>query len=44
MAKKLILDVDEEIWKKVQIFRINCKLKNNNEAVDELIKSGLKRK
>ena len=42
MAKKLILDIDEETWKKVLKYRIDQELKNNNEAVVELIKKGLK--
>lgn len=41
MAKKLILDVDEELWKRVLKFKIDKDLKNNNEAVVELIKKGL---
>jgi hypothetical protein len=44
MPKKLILDVDEETWKDVQKFKIDQSLKNNNEAVVELIKRGLKGK
>ena len=41
MPKKLALDVDNELWKEVQKFRIDKSLKNNNEAVIELIKRGL---
>ncbi len=42
MAKKLILDIDEETWKEVLKFRIDQNLKNNNEAVVKLIKKALK--
>jgi hypothetical protein len=41
MAKKLILDVDEETWKEVLKFKIDAGLANNNEAVIKLIKNGL---
>jgi len=41
MAKKLILDVKEDLWKKVQKFKIDYELKNNNEAVVKLIERGL---
>jgi hypothetical protein len=41
MAKKLILDIDDETWKEVLKFKIDNDLKNNNEAVVELIKRGL---
>lgn len=41
--KKLILDIeDEELWKKVQKYKIDKELNNNNEAVVELIKTALK--
>ena len=43
MAKKLILDIDEETWKEVQKFKIDSDLRNNNEAVVKLIQRGLKR-
>ena len=43
MAIKLQLDADEKIWDEVLIFKIKSKLKNNNEAVVELIKRGLKK-
>lgn len=43
MAKKLILDVDEETWKKVLKYKIDYGLKNNNETVVKLIKRGLKK-
>ncbi|MFH1225525.1 MAG: hypothetical protein V1676_07015 [Candidatus Diapherotrites archaeon] len=42
MAKKLILDIDEETWKEVQKYRIDQGLRNNNEAVVRLVKRGLK--
>lgn len=42
MAKKLILDVEEKLWKEVLKFRIDQNLKNNNEAVKTLIKKALK--
>lgn len=42
MAKKLILDVGEKLWKEVLKFRIDQNLKNNNEAVIKLIEKGLK--
>ena len=44
MAKKLILDCDDKLWNEVLKFRIDKGLKNNNEAVIELIKKGLKNK
>ena len=44
MAKKLILDVDETTWKEVLKYKINWNLKNNNDAVVTLIKTGLKTK
>lgn len=42
MAKKLILDVEEKLWKEVLKFKIDRNLKNNNEAVIKLIEKGLK--
>lgn len=44
MAKKLILDIDEETWKQVLKYKIDANLNNNNEAVIQLIKKGLKQK
>jgi hypothetical protein len=44
MAKKLILDIDEETWKEVLKFKIDAGSANNNEAVVKLIKKGLKGK
>ena len=41
MPKKLILDIDDRIWKDVLKFKIDNDLKNNNEAVVTLIKRGL---
>ena len=43
MAKKLILDVEDDIWKEVLKYRIDHYLNNNNEAVVKLIKVGLKK-
>ena len=43
MAKKLILDVEDDIWKEVLKYRIDHDLNNNNEAVVKLIKVGLKK-
>jgi len=42
MPKKLILDVDEETWKEVLKYKIDREFKNNNQAVVNLIKKGLK--
>jgi len=44
MAKKLILNAEEKLWKEVLKFRIDNNLKNNNEAVIKLIERGLKNK
>lgn len=44
MAKKLILDIDEDTWKEVLKYKIDKNHKNNNAAVVELIKKGLKSK
>jgi len=44
MAKKLILDCEDKLWNEVLKFRIDKGLNNNNEAVVELIKKGLKQK
>lgn len=44
MAKKLVLDVDEQLWIDVQKYKLDHKLGNNNKAVIELIKIGLKKK
>ena len=43
MPKKLILDIEEDIWKEVLKYKIDNDLKNNNETVIKLIKKGLKR-
>jgi len=42
MAKKLILNADEKLWKEVLKYKIDNNLKNNNEAVIKLIEKGLK--
>jgi hypothetical protein len=42
MAKKLIFDCEEKLWKEVLKFRIDQNLKNNNQAVKLLIEKGLK--
>jgi len=44
MPKKLILDIDDGTWKKVLKYKIDNDLRNNNEAVVNLVKSGLKNK
>ena len=41
MVKKLVLDIDENIWKDVLHFKITNNLKTNNEAVVVLIKRGV---
>jgi len=41
MAKKIILDCEEKLWREVLKFRIDYGLKNNNQAVIMLIKRGL---
>lgn len=41
MAKKLILDTDDKLWDEVLKYRIDHKLKNNNEAVVKLLKKAL---
>ena len=43
MAKKLILDCDDDLWNEVLKYRIDKKLKNNNSAVLDLIKKGLRK-
>ncbi|HLC71963.1 MAG TPA: hypothetical protein VJH37_00100 [Candidatus Nanoarchaeia archaeon] len=43
MAKKIILDCENILWNEVLKYRIDKGLKNNNEAVIELIKKGLKK-
>jgi len=42
MAKKLILDVEDKLWREVLKFKIDYGLKNNNKAVIKLIERGLK--
>ena len=41
MAKKLILDIDEDTWREVLKFKIDQGLRKNNDAVVQLIKQGL---
>ncbi len=41
MAKKLLFDAEEELWNKVLNFKVNKGLKNNNEAVEVLLKTAL---
>ena len=42
MAKKLILDCEDKLWREVLKYKIDCALKNNNEAVIRLIQKALK--
>ena len=42
MAKKLQLDTDQQLWNEVLKHRIDCGFRNNNEAVVDLIKKGLR--
>ena len=44
MAKKLLLDCEDKFWNEVLKYKIDSGLKNNNEAVIDLIKKGLKQK
>lgn len=44
MAKKLILDCDDDLWAEVLKYKIDKRLKKNNDAVVELIKKGLRAK
>ena len=44
MAKKLLLDCEDNLWNEVLKYKIDKGLKNNNEAVIDLIKKGLKQK
>lgn len=43
MAKKLILDCDDKLWREVLKYKIDYGFKNNNEAVVKLIQKGLKK-
>lgn len=43
MAKKLLLDCEDKLWNEVLKYKIDAGLKNNNQAVIELIKKGLKK-
>ncbi len=42
MTKKLVLDIDEASWKEVKKFQIDNDIKHINDAVVELVKTGLK--
>ena len=42
MPKKLVLDCDDNTWKKVLKYKIDMELPNNNEAVVKLIKNALR--
>ena len=44
MAKKMILDVEEKLWKEVLKMKIDLGLKNNNETVVKLLREAIKRK
>jgi len=44
MPKKLILNCEQPLWNEVLKYKINSGLKNNNEAVIELLKKALKAK
>ena len=41
MPKKLILDIDDKLWREVLKYKIDYGLKNNNSAVIKLIKKAL---
>ncbi len=41
MVKKHILDVDEDTWGEVLKYKIDAKIKHNNDAVLDLIRKGL---
>lgn len=41
MVKKLVLDIDEDTWGEVLKYKIDAKLKLNNDSAVELIKKGL---
>ena len=41
MAKKLLLDVDEKLWREVLKYKIDYGIKNNNLTVIKLIKKAL---
>ena len=43
MAKKIILDCDDLLWNEVLKYKIDSGAKNNNSAIIELIKEGLKK-
>ena len=41
MPKKLLLDVDEKLWREVLKYKIDYGIKNNNLTVIKLIKKAL---
>ena len=41
MVKKLILDIEEKLWREVLKYKIDYGIKNNNLAVIKLIKKAL---
>ena len=44
MPKKMILDIEEELWKEVLKEKIDLGLKNNNQVVVRLIQKALGKK
>lgn len=44
MPRKLVLSCEDQIWNEVLKYKIDNKLKNNNETVNQLIKKALKKK
>lgn len=44
MPRKLLLDVENDLWKEVQKLKIDKDFKNNNETVVYLLKKGLEEK
>jgi hypothetical protein len=43
MPKKLILDADEKLWKRILRYKITHSFKNNNQTVISLLKKALRR-
>lgn len=41
LPRKIVLKSDNKTWGQVQAFKVENGLKNNNEAVNKLIKKGL---
>ena len=39
--KKIQLDTTDELWDKVKIYKIKARIKNNNTAVENLLRIGL---